>query len=92
MNLRKKEQSSVLQQLILIETLIRSCKAMIDCEVTSKSDDFDRYLKMAMNIDPNDPTLLEGYFFVFFEFLNKDFLWLSVELTHDMGTIRKLST
>ena len=30
--------------------------------------------------------------FFFFEFFNKDFSWLSVELTHDMGTIRKLST
>ena len=28
----------------------------------------------------------------FFEFFNKDFSWLSVELTHDMGIIRKLST
>ena len=28
----------------------------------------------------------------FFEFLNKDLQWLSVELTHDMGIIRKLST
>ena len=28
----------------------------------------------------------------FFEFSNKGLQWLSVELTHDMGIIRKLST
>ena len=56
MNLCKYEQLHVLKQLLRIERTLDRCKSII-AEETFRilpSDDQERYLKMAMKLDPND--------------------------------------
>ena len=50
----------VLRQLILIGDVLYKCELMLrDCHLTRKlTDDKERYLKMAMRIEPSDMTIL----------------------------------
>ena len=60
MNLCKNEQLYVLKQLLLIERTLDRCKSIIAEETFRilSSDDQERYLKMAMKLDPSDPEIL----------------------------------
>ena len=59
MNLCKKEQLTILKLLLDIETLRNECEGMIDAKSFIMSDERERYLKMAMKINPNDPAVLD---------------------------------
>ena len=56
MDLCKNEKLDVLKNLICTEQLIVKCKFMLRTE--DSCDDQERYLKMAMRIDSNDPIIL----------------------------------
>ena len=60
MDLWKKEKLHVLRNLLYIEELLVKCKIMLQTEtdLNSSCDDQERYLKMAMRIDSNDPAIL----------------------------------
>ena len=58
MNLCKEEELILLKQLLDIETLCNDCEGMIDGK-SFISDERERYLKMAMKIDPNDPEVVK---------------------------------
>jgi len=60
MNFCKKEQLNVLKYLLRIERTLDRCKSIIaeeTCRIIP-SDDQERYLKMAMKLDPSDPENL----------------------------------
>ena len=59
MNLCKEEELSILILLFDIETLHNNCEGMIDAKSLTVSDERERYLKMALKIDPNDAEVLE---------------------------------
>ena len=61
MNLCKKEQLHILKQLLGIEFVLNYCKRTIEDinKSIAMSDDGERYLKMAMKINPNDPAVLD---------------------------------
>ena len=48
---------SILKQLLDIEDTVNKCKGMRGEDILS-SDDQERYLKMSLKIDPNDPQAL----------------------------------
>ena len=59
MDLCKNEKLCILRQLLRIEESLFKCKMLLRYEPNSVStDDKERYLKMAMRLDPNDPTML----------------------------------
>ena len=59
MNFCKNEKLHVLRRLITIGELLVKCKMMLPpCDRNSSCDDQERYLKMAMRIDSNDPSIL----------------------------------
>ena len=60
MNLCKNEKLDILTWLLLIEDSLFKSKLLLRDEFYSVStDDQERYLKMAMRLDPNDPTILQ---------------------------------
>ena len=59
MSLCKNERLYILKQLLRIEERLFECKYVLDDELNSVStDDLERYLKMAMRLDSNDPAIL----------------------------------
>ena len=61
MSLCKIEQMKVLRQLLLIGDVLYKCEMMLgDCHHGDPklTDDKERYLKMAIRIDPNDVCFL----------------------------------
>lgn len=60
MNLYKTEQLNILKQLLRIETTIEHCHQLLGLpngENNVTYDDKERYLKMAMRLDSNDPDI-----------------------------------
>ena len=61
MNLCKIEQMNVLNELLLIGDVLYKCEMMLrDCHHGDPklTDDKERYLKMAMRLEPNDMKFL----------------------------------
>ena len=59
MSLCKEEQLNILKQLLFIADVSHNCENMIDNKTHTMSDDKERYLKMAIKIDPNDSDVLD---------------------------------
>ena len=59
MDLCKNEKLDMLKQLLHIEERLFDSKLVLHDKLNSVStDDQERYLKMAMRLDSNDPTIL----------------------------------
>ena len=63
MNLCKKEQMQIISKLLLMENILLKCELMPPFKNRflpgeSVADDKERYLKMAIRIDPNNPMVL----------------------------------
>ena len=59
MNLCKEEELTILKLLLDVATLRDDWECMIDAKSLTVSDERERYLKMALKIDPNDAEVLE---------------------------------
>ena len=60
MNLCKKEQLKILKQLLRIEPTFEYCLTLLDLanvEIDVPRDDNERYLKMAIRLDPSDLSI-----------------------------------
>lgn len=63
MNLCKKEQMQIISKLLLMENILLKCETMPPFKNRflpgeSVADDKERYLKMAIRIEPNNPMVL----------------------------------
>ena len=85
MNLCKNEKLDILTWLLLIEDSLFKSKLLLRDEFYSVStDDQERYLKMAMRLDPNDPAILLRASYWWSEFT------LHTDILVNMGKINAL--